>query len=60
MKHAMHYVSQNLVKCRNVVQQIAVMELPTGSKQPRLIDCHIGVVNKLENRGCQRVWLKCN
>jgi len=51
MKHAMHYVSQNLVKCRSVVQQIAVMELPTCSKQPRLIDCHIGVVNKLENRG---------
>jgi len=42
-----------------VVQQIAVMALegysrPICSKQPRLADCRIGVVNKLDRRRRRR------
>ena len=60
---AMRYVSQYLVNyctaagtsCTANPQQIAVMELEgyswsTCSKQPRLVDCRIGVVNKLDRR----------
>ena len=41
--------------CTTIPQQIAVMELEdcsslTSSKQPRLVDCRIGVVNKLYRR----------
>ena len=41
--------------CTTNPQQIEVMELegysrPTCSKQPRLVDCRIGVVNKLDRR----------
>jgi len=41
--------------CTKNLQQIAVMQLegysrPTCSKQPRLVDCRIGVVNKLYRR----------
>jgi len=52
------YVSQNIVNtvetsCITNPQQIEVMELegyswPICSKQPRLVDCRIGVVNKLD------------
>ena len=40
-------------------QQVAAMELegyswPTCSKQPRLVDCRIGVVNKLDRRRRRR------
>jgi len=43
-------------------QQIAVMELegysrPTCSKQARLVNCRIGVVNKLDRRRRRRVLL---
>jgi len=57
------YVSQNLVTCKNKFttnpEQIAVMELEgyswlTSSKQPRLVDCRIGVVNKLDCRRRRR------
>jgi len=60
---ATRYISQNLVNCCTTVetsctanpQQIEVMELdgyrwPTCSKQPRLVDCRIGVVNRLDRR----------
>ena len=59
------YVSQNLVTCKNKFtanpEQIAVMELEgyswlTSSKQPRLVDCRIGVVNKLDCRRRRR-WV---
>jgi len=58
MDRATRRVSQNLVNCRTSCtinpQQIEVglIELegyswPTSSKQPRIVDCRIGVVNKL-------------
>ena len=55
---ATRYVSQNIVNtvetsCITNPQQIAVMELEgyswsTCRKQPRLVDCSVGVVNKLD------------
>ena len=54
------------VNCRNKLytspRQVAVMEAegygwPTCSKQPRLVDCRIGVVNKLDRRRRRRVLL---
>jgi len=49
-------------RCTTCKQQIAVAELegyswPTCSKQPRLVDCPIGVVNKLDRRRRRRVLL---
>jgi len=48
--------------CTTNPQQIAVLVLegyswPTCSKQPRLVDCPIGVVNKLHRRRRRRVLL---
>jgi len=45
---ATRYVSQNLANCTTNPQEIAVMELegysrPTCGKQPRLVDCCVGV-----------------
>jgi len=41
--------------CTTNAEQIAIMKLegyssPTCGKQPRLVDCRIGVVNKLDRR----------
>ena len=55
---ATRYVSENLVNCRNKMYDKSTtnrMELDgyrrsTCSKQPRLVDCRIGVVNKLDRR----------
>jgi len=60
---ATRYVRQHLVNsrtsCTTNPQQIAVMELDgyswsTCSKQTRLVDCRIGVVNKLDRRRRRR------
>jgi len=56
---ATRYVSQNLANCRIICttnpQQIEVMEFegcrrPARSKQPRLVDCRVGVVKRLDRR----------
>ena len=49
-------------QCTTNPQQIELIELegyswPTCSKQPRLVDCRIGVVNKLDRRRRRRVLL---
>ena len=52
-------------RCTTNPQQIELIELegyswPTCSKQPRLVDCRTGVVNKLERRrvllATRRTW----
>jgi len=56
MDRATRYASQNLVNCRNKLydksRTVEVIESEgyrwwTWSRQPRLVDCRIGVVNKL-------------
>ena len=64
---ATRYVSQNLVNCRNKLfnrsttnrTELEGYSWATCSKQPRLVDCRIGVVNKLDRRRrrrCQQRW----
>jgi len=67
---ATRYVSQNLANCRNLLYNksttnrnngvIEGYSWPTCSKQPRLVDCRIGVVNKLDRRRRQRRVLLTN
>jgi len=55
----MRYVSQHLVNCRNKFYDKSTknrMELDGNScsKQPRLVDCRVSVVNKLDRRRRRR------
>ena len=57
-----NWLSSSKLFCITNPQQIAVVELErysrsTCSKQPRLVDCRIGVVNKLDRRRRRRVLL---
>ena len=60
---ATRYFSQNLVNCRTAnLQPIEVIasegySRPTSSKQPRLVDCRVSVVNKLDRRRRRRLLL---
>jgi len=58
-----HYISKSLANCRNKLHdksKTSQMELEgynwlTCSKQPRLIDYHIGITNKLDCRWWRQV-----
>ena len=54
---ATHYISQNPVHClkklynkltTNYSMELEGYSWPTCSKQPQLVDCRVGVVNKLD------------